>query len=341
MRRVLLLLLLLCLPATGSAMWALVPLEELVQESDLIVVGTLRDVSEHTADGVDFGEGRIEVREVIWGGVSKGDSLTLKWQNSSGVACPRVEHKYNAGAEGVWLLTRDGEAVRADYPGRFVGVSERGKVEAALARSPVVLRADRYRVSPGEPMRFSVVYRNSSDVPRTFPGLAFEGGRLRVGRGPRLAVTVTFDDEETYGIARLSGRVVRDSGLAPVAVPPRGEHRVELDLREMLTAARAEKISYYVTLKFGGLPRTNELELYNGEPPVPSTRVEAPKFLNVTNVVDYSAPAGEPGPARRVRRAALAAFFALLLFPFFHRLRDALGRARLARAADGAQTWQI
>ncbi|MET0649385.1 MAG: hypothetical protein ABW208_22475 [Pyrinomonadaceae bacterium] len=329
MRKVLLLLMLFGLPAAASAKWGYVPLEELVQESDLIIVGTLRDVREHTADETDYGEGQIVVREVIWGEVAPGDSLLLKWQNESAVTCPRVEHKYNANEEGVWLLKRDGEAVRADYPGRFIEPSKRRAVEAALERSPVVLRSDKNWVKPGEPMRFSVVYRNVSNAPRTFPGLAFEGGNLRLSSGSRLAFKVTFDSGDAYGMARLSGRVEQDKGLAPVAVPPRGEHRVEIDLREMLAAEPSENYSYDVTLRFDGLPRTNELGFYLGEPL--SLRPKAPPTPAPTLECAYNFSAPKRRGLSPFVRAELMALAALVFFPLFYRLRTNLADARLAR----------
>lgn len=339
MRRALLLLLLIGLPASARAMWAYVDVETLVQESDLIVVGTLQDVSEHTADGRDYGQGRIQVREVIWGRVSPGDSLLLKWSNSSAIACPRVEHRYNEGKEGVWLLTSDGEAVAANYPGRFVELSERRKVEAALARSPVVLRAGRFWVGLGEPMPFSVVYRNVSDTPRTFPGVTFEGGRLRLAPGSRIAVKVELDGEEGSRQARLEGRVVRDRGLAPVTVEPRGERRVEIDLRELLANEPVDRESYEITLRLEGQPPTNALDFYVSSETFfqsPAARPAAPP--EEKSVYVFSQPRRE-GLAP-LMRAGLAALAALFLFPFFYKLRAALSGARLARVAQGAQTWQ-
>lgn len=335
MRRALPLFLLLCLPATGSAMWARVPLEELVQESDLIVIGTLRDVTEHTTDETDYGVGRIEVREVIWGNASAGDSLALKWDNANGIACTRVEHRHNANVEGIWLLTRVGDAVQANYPGRFVELSERKQVERSLRNSPVVLRADNVWVKPGEPMRFSVVYRNASDTPRDFPGLAFENGSIRLSPGRRLAVTVMSDDGEAHMASRLSGRVLRDASLAPVTVPPRGEYRAELDLREMLAAEPGERDSYDIKLKFDGLPPTNELGFYVDAPL--SLRPTAPTTTPMTTPTDvgyrrrFFAPYVRRGLAP-LTRAGLTALFAMLLFPFFKKLRSALdgaGRARV------------
>lgn len=157
MRRVLPLLLLVCVPAAARASWAYVSVAQLVRESDLVVVGTLRDVRGWTADGEDYGEGRIDVREVIRGEAAPGDSLLLKWSNASANICPRVEHKDDAGTEGIWLLTRDGDAVAADYPGRFVALSRRAEVEAALPKLPAARRAEgKPRIVNPAPVRVTV-----------------------------------------------------------------------------------------------------------------------------------------------------------------------------------------
>lgn len=338
MRKVLLLFLILGLPAAARAEWAMVPVETLVQESDIIVVGTLRDVSEYTADWVDYGQGHIVVREVIWGRVSPGDSLLLKWSNASALACPRVEHRGRAGWEGIWLLTPEGDAVSANHPGRFVELSERRQVEAALARSPVVLRSASYWVGDDEPMRLSVVYRNVSDVPREFPSVAFEGGKLRLAPDSRLSVRHSPNGDSRVAWRALAA--VSDPRPAPVTVEPRGEHRVELDLRDMLSAAPKDDEFYDIKLKLAGLPGTNEKSFHMGRPPFtqPSAEPPAVNYSRVFKAADT--PAVSRGLAPIVR-AGLTAFAFLILFPFFRILRAALIAARLSRVTHGAQTWQI
>lgn len=339
MRKVLVILVLLWLPASVRAMWAPVLLAELVQESDLIVVGTLRDVAEHTADGVDYGQGRIVVREVVWGGVSPGDSLTLKWDNASDIVCPRVEHRHSQGEEGVWLLTRDGEAVRADYPGRFVNLSERGKVEAALANSPVVLRTAMYWVGREDPLTFTVVYRNVSRAPRHFPGVSEENGRPLFTSGAKLEVKADRRGEERR--VELAAPFALKQTLAPVTVGPRSELRFDVDLRPLLDLTPAEGDSFDITLKLPGLPRTNSAGFYVRKPE--SLRPEGPPLPGPTPVergVDvFEAPVGDF--LRPHTRAALVLLGAALLFPFFHKLRSHLAWARLARLLQGTQTWQI
>ena len=367
-----LLLLFLIIPANVRAMWANVPLEELVQESDLIVVGTLRDVSEHTADGMDYGEGRIVVRAVIWGRVSPGDSLLLKWQNSSTIACPRVEHKYNANEEGIWLLTRDGEAVAANYPGRFVELKERRAVLKALAQTPVALRSGDPWVGDDRPMSFEVIYRNTSGAPRRFPGVGYdEDGQALLPHGSRLSVKIDGNGEPKP--VRLAGRHTCERSLEPITLRPGEEQRFVFDLRGLLASAAIEdeiyisrasaRRAYYrslasatikdeiyiVTLKLPGRRPTNEVVFYTSEREEPGAEPPAPP----PSAVDYSGSFAAPGeksvylfkkPSRDrvapLTRAALVALAALLLFPFFYRLRTALGRACLARVAHGAHRWQ-
>jgi hypothetical protein len=131
MKRIILILVVIGRCSTSSsAMWAWVPLDELVQDCDLIVVGTLDGVSEYSQNGMDHGQGTILIDEVIWGAASAGDSVVLKWQNRSEIACPRVEHRGNQGKKAIWLLTFEyGGVVRADHPGRFVELNKRAAVE--------------------------------------------------------------------------------------------------------------------------------------------------------------------------------------------------------------------
>lgn len=111
------------------AKWAFIPIEQLVQKSDIVVVGTLRDVSESSKGEVDYSGGNIVVDETLLGNVKAGEKLKLVWQNASGLVCPRVEHRQNQSIKGVWLLTRDKHGkVRADYPLRFVPLEKKAEV---------------------------------------------------------------------------------------------------------------------------------------------------------------------------------------------------------------------
>jgi hypothetical protein len=314
MRRVLPLFLLLCLPAPAAAKWGYVTLETLVQQSDLIVVGTLRGVSEHTDGETDYGQGHVVVREVIWGRVAPGDGLLLKWSNPSGLACPRVEHRHSEGEEGIWLLTAEGGHVEANYPGRFVKLGERAAVESALARFPVSLRGGKYFVTPGEPLTFTVVYRNSSDKPRSFPGVDFAGGLLRLGPGSRLNVKVELKGQERR--LQLAGGMTWDRGLAPVTVAARGEHRVEVNLRDLLTTGPVDGEFYDAQLFLRGLRPTNEVSFYLGKPLFPEPREATAASAGTPATVGvFHAPRRPRGlpPHRRAMLTFVAAFSLYLL----------------------------
>ena len=71
------------MPSFSSAEWVMLPLEELVCDSDLIVVGTLSSVSEYSKNGMDYAQGTITVDETIWGAVPPGETLTLKSERTA------------------------------------------------------------------------------------------------------------------------------------------------------------------------------------------------------------------------------------------------------------------
>ncbi len=83
--------------AQSFSQW--VPLERLVKESDLIVMGTLRSVSRYTNDNTDYSEGIIVIEEVVSGNVEttedsplkSGDRIKLTWQNPSAKIHERIE----------------------------------------------------------------------------------------------------------------------------------------------------------------------------------------------------------------------------------------------------------
>jgi len=116
------------------AKWAVVPIEKLVNQSDVVVIGTLEGVKEWTIKGTDYGQGDIVVAEVLWGEATANAKLRLVWQTNSRILCPRVEHLGNAKQKGIWLLTRGEKGqVRADYPGRFVSFEQKAEIMNLLS----------------------------------------------------------------------------------------------------------------------------------------------------------------------------------------------------------------
>lgn len=125
------------------AKWGYVSLDELVKDSDLIIIGTLQEVSEYTKNDVDYGEGFILVEEIVFESPenSKGftlkpkDKLQLKWQNNSFIACPRISHKHSKNKKEIWLLTIEFDGtVWANYPGRSRSLEDLKEIEKLLGR---------------------------------------------------------------------------------------------------------------------------------------------------------------------------------------------------------------
>ena len=113
----------------AAADWICISLESAVRTSDLIVIGTLGNVSEWTKDGTGYGSGEITVDEVLSGKAKPGQKLSLVWQNESNVMCPRVDHRSNQHKQLIWLLELKPEnKVAADNPCRVVPVEKRDKV---------------------------------------------------------------------------------------------------------------------------------------------------------------------------------------------------------------------
>jgi hypothetical protein len=114
--------------------WAVVPTAKLIEQSDIVIIGTLDRVKEWSSKGTDYGQGDITVAEVLWTKTKADAKLRLVWQNGSTLACPRVEHRGDAKQKGIWLLTRGEKGeVRADYPGRFVPLEQKAEILKLLA----------------------------------------------------------------------------------------------------------------------------------------------------------------------------------------------------------------
>ncbi len=138
MRVFTILLLMLFATSVCFAEWDDIPLEDVVKKSDLIVVGTLSEVKEHSKNNVDYGERIIVIHAILhdkiqWKKESENkreqQKLILVWSNPTGLECPRVEHQFQKKRKGIWLLTvqKNGK-VNADHPNRFQPIEKKSKI---------------------------------------------------------------------------------------------------------------------------------------------------------------------------------------------------------------------
>ena len=123
------LILILFLPIAAISEDIIISLEMAVKTSDIIVIGTLKNVTEETKDGMDYGKGEITVDEVLLGNAKENEKLILVWQNRSNIDCPRVEHRNHQNKQAIWLVTQKSKGeVAADNLGRFVSVEKKESV---------------------------------------------------------------------------------------------------------------------------------------------------------------------------------------------------------------------
>ena len=136
MRFLYIILIFAILQSTAWARFAMLPLKDAVESSDLIVMGTLAEVKEYTENKMDYGSGTITVEKVLYGKLpAKEKKLTLVWSNPTGLTCPRVEHKHEENKKGIWLLKlQKDEKVRADHPMRFLPLDKVDEVKKLLPK---------------------------------------------------------------------------------------------------------------------------------------------------------------------------------------------------------------
>jgi hypothetical protein len=116
-------------PLAALSWWRIIPLDEAVRDSDLIIVGTLRGVSEEAKGETDYGAGELTVDEVLRGNAEAGQRLALVWENDSAVICPRIDHQEDQGKQVIWLLKRaPGGRVTANNPGRYIAIKNKEDV---------------------------------------------------------------------------------------------------------------------------------------------------------------------------------------------------------------------
>ncbi|HEX8246611.1 MAG TPA: hypothetical protein VF599_00375 [Pyrinomonadaceae bacterium] len=88
-----------------------VPLKEAVNSSDLIVVGTLKGISETNEEGTIYGKGEIFVERFMAGNVSTSKGVTLKAGDRlqlnyiESFSCVYGSHKRIENEKGIFLLT--------------------------------------------------------------------------------------------------------------------------------------------------------------------------------------------------------------------------------------------
>lgn len=173
-------LILLLTPALFASSWQRIPTDQLLDESDLVVIG--RIVSEHPAppETSELGHelyytfGTIEIEEVLYGRPA-GESVVLKYgsfpETGAGLS-------YSAGARGIWILRQieGSNLYSADYPWRFEPIVNRPIVERGLT----LMRTRQY----GPPEKGLSLYFQATKEPYPLADVELSLGLRNVGEAP-------------------------------------------------------------------------------------------------------------------------------------------------------------
>ena len=134
----------LALALSASANLEYITTERSVKESDFIVIGTLKSVSEiYNEDGIGTGDGEgiLVVDKIMAGDVLTGDKLPLqtgdqvqlKW--SEGMPCLDGWHRRSENEKGIWLLKIDAEGMIATgHPAQFATLDELPEIEKYIEK---------------------------------------------------------------------------------------------------------------------------------------------------------------------------------------------------------------
>ena len=121
---------------TGGGLFASMTVEQLVDSSQLIVVGELVSLTTHpNLAGTDLGTIRIEEVILSRAASSAPSQASLLVPARGGLAVSTAVY-YPVGLRGVCFLPRDSaqaEAYLADHPQRLMAASEAGRVRAVVA----------------------------------------------------------------------------------------------------------------------------------------------------------------------------------------------------------------
>jgi len=122
-------------PLFAQAMWIDFAPEELLKETDYVVIASLSDVKKWTRHNTDFGRGTLNVTEVLSKNALPKSPLILTWANPSNIICPRTEHGDTKGQAYIWLLQtgRDG-TVTANHPGQTLSLKEKKKIQKLIKK---------------------------------------------------------------------------------------------------------------------------------------------------------------------------------------------------------------
>ncbi len=220
-------------------------LQQLVNNSDLIVVGSFHPVAVDTPTTAPqtsraVTTGLVSIEELLWGdmisflmgAVVGAEEVTVDWQPANGEPPP------GAGYRGLWLLEETAEGNYRAGEGRFLDLKDRRKVRRALRKDMVILRTGRFE--PAASRVVELVFRNAQRRDALVPEYRYEGGRLTLH--PRVTLTVHAIPpgrrSKPVAVAPVAGRMQNLDDRDEFVVQSGEDYRVILDLEDLFNLER-------------------------------------------------------------------------------------------------------
>ncbi|HYF04328.1 MAG TPA: hypothetical protein VEC36_13175 [Patescibacteria group bacterium] len=222
MKKIIGLLLFLCAFKT-SALEVQIELEELVRESEIIVIADLSKIGKWNDEKYDYGSGVLTVRKAVWGNYKPGDHINFTWKNGRNVACPREEYTDTRGNFNIWILSFDDEGkIITGTNQRVRPLEEEARIDSILKEHPFFIKPQN-RLSPeNSPIEISLVYRNTHNHPIKIPAISFKNNKLYLNSAYR----VHFDGRD---ILKTNFLKTNDS----LQIAPRSEYSVVIPVCEI------------------------------------------------------------------------------------------------------------
>ena len=209
----------LFLPNTAGSMGIVLSLEQVVQEADVILVGTLGPTRGWNDRGFDMARGPIAVSRVIWGDIGGASTVMLEWENVANIVCEEL----------VWFLEHKEDDV---YTARNVAnrkpLSWMPRVRTVLRHYPFQIDIPR-GFGPGDRPVIRITFRNASLTPLSIPGVRVRDGRVE--HDPVVEIALWGKRNGSFeSLPFRHDRLVENGNIEPVTLAPGESFEIPIDL---------------------------------------------------------------------------------------------------------------
>ncbi len=123
---------------TAKAMWVDIPLDKLVADNPVVLVGTIEDISVSKSPKDKFDIAYIKVADVLKNElenrkIKKGENVPLSMPSAKKVMIS-TDIRYKKGTEGVWILEYEDETFWATYPKDYQPLKQREQIAQIIQK---------------------------------------------------------------------------------------------------------------------------------------------------------------------------------------------------------------